>query len=201
MTVLDTKLAEAESQAAKGVGLSGKQASARRTGMAERAAQQLAAYFPDVPLTDLWSRKRNNGFSTIPRTLPIIMEIIDSLSRKGQPAGHAYFSLWCRAPDSPLVVVENPLIVASEAGFSGERAVDTWRRRMRCLREVGFIKTKEGAAGEFHYILLLNPNVVAERLQKENRINDGLYRKLYDRILEIGAKSDLDHAKVAQQAG
>lgn len=199
MTTLDSKPVEVEFQEEKGVGLSAKQASARKTGMAERAAQQLAAYFPDVPNTDLWSRKRNNGFSTVPRTLPIVMEIIDSLSKKGQPAGHAYFSLWCRAPDSPLVVVENPLIVASEAGFSGERAVDTWRRRMRCLRDIGFIKTKEGAAGEFHYILLLNPNVIVERLQKGNHIHDALYRKFYDRILEIGAKLDLDYANITQQ--
>lgn len=165
--------------------------------MAERAAQQLEAYFPDVPAEDLWSRKRNQGFSTIPRTLPIVMEVIDSLSKKGQPAGHAYFSLWCRAPDAPLVVVENPIIMAAEAGFTGERAVDTWRRRMRCLREIGFIKTQSGAAGEFHYLLLLNPNVVVETLRREgvHRIQDALYRKFHDRILEIGAKADIEHAQ------
>ncbi|XCY74237.1 hypothetical protein QLG25_27865 [Pseudomonas sp. CBR-F] len=163
--------------------------------MAERAAEQLKAYFPEVPTERLWVRQKNKGFSTIPRTLPIAMEVIDNLS-KGQPAGHAYFGLWCRAPDSPLVVIQNPLIFASEAGFSGERAVDTWRRRMKRLKELGFIRAKKGVSGEFHYILLMNPNIVIELMKREesHSIQEELYLKFRDRIMDIGARGDIEAA-------
>lgn len=124
------------------------------------------------------------------------MELIDNLS-KNQPAGHAYFSLWCRAPDGPLVVIENPMTFASEAGFKGERMVDTWRRRMKRLRDLGFIKTKKGFSGEFHYVLLVNPNIVVEqiRLKGEHPIQEELYHKFRDRILDIGAQADIGAAK------
>ena len=96
--------------------------------MAERAQQQLDLHFPHVPPTLLWRRKSNDGFTTVPRTLPIAMQAIDDTS-KGSPAGHSLFCLWSRAPDNPLVTVENPATFAAEAGFTGERLVDTWRMR------------------------------------------------------------------------
>lgn len=175
-----------------GKSLTDKQNTARKNGMAERAAEQLKEYFPDVPTGHLWLRQKNKGFSTIPRTLPIAMEVIDNLS-KGQPAGHAYFALWCRAPDSPLVVVQNPIVFAAEAGFSGERTVDTWRRRMKRLKELGFIQTRKGVSGDFHYILLMNPNVVIELMHKSGKhpIQEELYLKFRDRIMDIGARADI----------
>ena len=129
-----------------------KQSQNRRLKMAERAQQQLALHFPNVLDALVWRRKTNDGFTTVPRTLPIAMQAIDATS-KGAPAGHSLFCLWARAPDNPLVAVENPATFAAETGFTGERSVDTWRKRMRTLRDLGFIQTKPGASGEFHYIL------------------------------------------------
>ncbi len=80
----------------------------------------------------LWQRKLNDGYTTVPRTLPYVMQAIDDQS-KGQPAGHALFCFWARSPDHPLVIIENPATFAAEAGFKDERAVDTWRRRMKRL--------------------------------------------------------------------
>lgn len=85
---------------------------------------------------------------------------------------------------------------AAEAGFSGERAVDTWRRRMKRLRELGFIRTKKGVSGDFHYILLMNPNVVIElmNLQGSHPIQQDLYLKFRDRIMDVGARLDIEVA-------
>jgi hypothetical protein len=173
-----------------------RQLAARKSGMAEKAAQQLEAYFPDVPEEFLWLRKKNQGFTTLPRTMPIIMQIIDNYS-KNQPAGHTYFSLWCRAPDHPLITIENPIIFAAEAGFSGVRAVDTWRRRMKTLQELGFIRTRKGASGDFHYVLLRNPNMAVEHLHltSDQKIQEELYSKFFDRILEIGAGKDIQYMR------
>jgi hypothetical protein len=166
-----------------------KQSQTRRLNMSERAQQQLALHFPDVPETLLWRRKSNDGFTTVPRTLPIAMQAIDETS-KGAPAGHSLFCMWARAPDNPLVIVENPATFAAETGFTGERATDTWRKRMRRLRELGFIRTKPGSSGEFHFILLLNPNVAVEMMRHSGQIQDGLYGRFIERIADVGAAGD-----------
>ena len=111
---------------------------------------------------------------------------------KGQPAGHVLFCLWARSPDHPLVTIENPATFASEAGFLGERAIDTWRRRMKKLRELGFIITKPGASGEFHYILLVNPNAILEWMHGMKLMQDSLYARFIDRAIEVGAYSDIE---------
>lgn len=157
--------------------------------MAERAQQQLALHFPDVPDTLLWRRKSNDGFTTLPRPLPIAMQAIDETS-KGAPAGHSLLCLWARAPDNPLVIVENPATFAAETGFTGERSVDTWRKRMKTLRELEFIRTKPGASGEFHFILLLNPNIAVMRMRIKGLVQDGLYGRFLERVADVGAAGD-----------
>lgn len=162
-----------------------KQAAVRRSKAQEKSLRLREEYWPALKEDDLWDRKRHQGFTTIPRTMPLLMNIIDSLS-KNQPAGQAYFVLWCRAFDESLVVIENPSAFAAESGFTGERALTTWRQRMRSLQELGFIDCKDGASGPFHYVLLHNPHTVARKLK--DRIQDGLFRQLLDRAFDIGAK-------------
>lgn len=169
----------------------GKQSTSKRLKMAERAQQLMEVHFPQVPAPWVWHRKTNDGFITIPRTLPIVMQAIDMQS-KGQPAGHTLFCLWSRSPDHPVIAIENPSTFASEAGFIGERAVDTWRRRMKRLRELCFIQTKPGPSGEFHYVLLVNPNAAAEGMRGAGLIQDGLYGRFVDRLIEIGAFGEIE---------
>lgn len=169
----------------------GKQATAKRMKMAERAQQQMEIHFPNAPRVFLWHRKTNDGYTTLPRTLPIAMQAIDAQT-KGQPAGHTLFCLWARSPDHILVTIENPMTFACEAGFVGERAVDTWRKRMKKLRELFFIVTKPGPSGEFHYVLLINPNVALERLRASGLVQDGLYARFLDRVADIGAFGEIE---------
>lgn len=176
-----------------------KQSQSRRLKMAERAQQQLDLHFSHVPPTLLWRRKSNDGFTTVPRTLPIAMQAIDVTS-KGSPAGHSLFCLWSRAPDNPLITVENPATFAAEAGFTGERLVDTWRKRMKKLRDLGFIQTKKGASGEFHFILLLNPNIAVELMRHKGLVQDGLYGRFMERVADVGAAGDLPTHEEAMKA-
>jgi hypothetical protein len=158
--------------------------------MAERAKQQMEIQFPNYPNALLWHRTQNDGYSTIPRTLPLAMQAIDAQS-KGQPAGHTLLCLWIRSPDYSLITIEAPATFAAETGFDGERAVDTWRRRMRTLRDLGFIEAKRGSSGEFHYVLLLNPNVAIEKLKRADKVQDVLYGRFRDRLIDIGAQRDI----------
>jgi hypothetical protein len=167
-----------------------KQTRRRRLNMAERAEEQMKIQFPNYPEELLWTRSRNDGFATVPRSLPLAMQAIDAQS-KGQPAGHVLLCLWIRAPDHPLLTIDAPAAFATEAGFEGERAVDTWRRRMRTLRSLGFIETKEGSTGDFHYVLLLNPNVGVEKLKREGKTQTAFYGRFRDRLIDIGAERDI----------
>lgn len=162
-----------------------KQQAARRSKAQEKALALRAEYWPNLGEGDIWDRKKHKGFTTIPRTMPLLMNIIDSLS-KNQPAGYAYFILWCRAFDEALVVVDSPASLATESGFAGERALTTWRQRMKTLHELGFIECKEGSTGPYHYVLIKNPHTVAKQLK--DKIPESLYRQLLDRALDIGAK-------------
>ncbi len=169
----------------------GRQAMAKRMKMTERAQQQMALHFPGMDPAFIWHRKTNDGFTTVPRTLPIIMQAIDMQS-KGNPAGHTLMCLWARSPDTPFLTIENPATFAAEAGFQGERAVDTWRKRMRRLRELSMFQTKPGPSGDFHYVLLINPNAAVEWMRTQGWVQDGLYARFIDRLMEVGAYGEIE---------
>ena len=63
------------------------------------------AYWPKVTDEELWSRKLYSGYTSIPRTMPQVMNIIDALT-KNKPAGRTYFVLWSRTFDESLLVIE-----------------------------------------------------------------------------------------------
>jgi hypothetical protein len=155
----------------------------------ERALQMRTQNWPQVPETYLWNRSRCHGYTTVPRTISMLMNIIDSLS-KNHPAGRTYFGLWCRTYDEAVVIIENPMSMAFEAGFTGERAVTTWRQRMQALKKLGFIDAKPGSSGEFHFVLLLNPHFVVWHLKP--KIQEQTFMQLYDRAVDIGAKDMLE---------
>ena len=172
---------------------SAQQTTTKRLKMSERAEQQLQFHFPNWAPEWLWRRKSNDGFTTLPRTLPIVMQAVDDQS-KGQPAGHTLFCLWARSPDHPLVTIENPATFAAEAGFDGVRAVDTWRRRMKRLRELGLLVNKKGPSGDFHYVLLMNPNVALELMRSNNQVQTDLYARFMDRLTEVGGRREIESA-------
>lgn len=160
-----------------------KQSGRRKNQMADRSRERHQEYWPEVPEADLWVRQNQTGFITIPRTMPILMSIIDSLT-KGKPAGMTYFTLWCRCPDFAAITIESPEMYAAESGFSGQRRVDQWKTRMKSLSKLGFIKSKPGATGEFHDVLLLNPHKVV-RASKD--LPESLWRQLFARGQQISA--------------
>jgi len=61
---------------------------------------------------------------------------------------------------------------------------------MRRLRELGFIRTKPGPSGEFHFILLLNPNIAVEMMRRNGQIQDSLYGRFIERVADVGAAGD-----------
>lgn len=152
--------------------------------------------WPDITEDDLWLRADRNGFTTIPRTMPLFMELIADASKqvttgKSVPAGKAYLVLWCRVFDEGVVKIEVEAAAAKEAGYDGERNVTTWREHLRVLKELGFIDYAAGLAGPCQFVLLLNPYHAVKALHDKGWVQQGAYTTLFQRAQEIGA-TDLD---------
>lgn len=149
--------------------------------------------WPDLDANRLWLRQGSVGFITIPRTLPLIVEIINCMT-KGAPAGAAYFELWCRSFDECYVDMDDEEGMAFATGFTGQRAVTTWRGRIRALQELGFINVQ--AKGGHTYALIYSPyQVIYQHHQaKTPGLTDDHYVALEIRVENIGA-SDLVQAE------
>ncbi|MEL4363692.1 hypothetical protein [Shewanella algae] len=160
---------------------------AGRNKQAQKREAVLEQFWGDE-LSDLpiWNRLEHDGFASIPRTLPYVCQILDKLSGKGVPLTQTYMALWCRMSDEGLIEIRERETMAYESGFSGQRAVSTWSSRMKKLKELGFISTKKGTCGEYHYTLLLNPMVVIKELY-EGKPKDEAYNFLAMRMAEVGA--------------
>lgn len=169
----------------------------KRLSKAQKAALAMRKQlWPAVTDEMLWLRHDRDGFTTIPRTMPLFMDLINDTSKrvttgKSVPAGKAYLVLWCRVFDEGLVKIDVEAIAAMEAGYTGERNVATWREHLRVLRDLGFIDYAPGAAGPCHYVLLLNPYHAVKALDSKGWVQPLVLTSLYQRAMEIGA-SDLN---------
>lgn len=140
----------------------------------------------------VWKYEDSDGWLNIPRAMPVIMRIMDSLS-KGKPVSATYFEIWCRTFNNGFVNASKPREMAFFSGFDGERAQRTWLERVRKLQNLGFISVKEGPSGPVSYILVENPYKPLRKLRDDGQVPDQLWNALIARMIEIGA-DDLDEA-------
>jgi hypothetical protein len=141
----------------------------------------------------LWNRKANKGFATIPKTMPLVLQIMDNLSN-GKPLSSTYLGLWCETWDNSMVNVSKHQEMAHAAGFTGQRAVYTWGGRMQLLQKLNFINIKPGKSGPISHAIIWNPHLVIRwhHAQKTPGLLEANFNALLDRALEIGAKDMLD---------
>lgn len=162
----------------------------RRKSRAGKKTEELRqTLWPDLDPDMLWDVNYDDGYTPVPRTMPIMISIIDDLT-KGKPAGVTFFELWCRAYGEMYVSLGAAASLATHSGYSGQRAVRVWQERVESLEKLGFIKTKPGSAGRYSHSVLLNPHKVLRNLYEEG--NSGISKEKYDalveRATEIGAK-------------
>lgn len=139
----------------------------------------------------LWDRQERDGFATVPRLMPLMMSIMDDLSGKGFPVGQTYFEMWCRQYDELFITLNRPEEMAFHAGFSGQRALRTWKDRLKRLEGIGFLGIKEGPLGSFSYAIFYNPYHVIKRHYIAKKVQEAKWQALVVRANEIGA-FDLD---------
>jgi len=175
-------------------------ATASKKRVSKIARQKLALreeLWPGLDMTRLWDREKSDGWLSVPRAMPLLLQIMDSLS-KGKPVSSTYLDLWCRTYDDAFIIANKEREMAFFSGFTGERAVRTWASRMRILKDLGFIDIKEGPSGPISYVLLFNPYHVVRDHYENRHVNEAFFNSLKQRMIEIGA-NDLDAPPVAKK--
>jgi len=147
--------------------------------------------WPGVDNDRLWYRRDRDGFASVPRLMPLLMNVMDDLSGKGFPVGQTYLEMWCRLFDECFLILNRPEEMAFHAGFFGQRAVRTWKDRVRRLRDLGFIDIKPGPMGELSYALFWNPYHVVRKHHQAGQVQQAKWHALVVRANEIGA-TDID---------
>lgn len=153
----------------------------------ERQLKLRATLWPNINDRMLWGGPNVQGFSMVPRAMPLIMNIMDDLSGKGFPVGMTYLELWCRLRDEGFLALNRPEEMAFHAGFTGQRAVRTWKDRIKRLHELGFINVQPGPLGELSYAIFLNPYHVIKRAYLDGQVSHAKWTALASRTLEIKA--------------
>jgi len=141
----------------------------------------------------LWHRSANKGFATIPKTMPLILKIMDEMT-KGAPVSSTYLTLWCSTWDNSFVVLSKPGDMANAAGFGGQRGEHTWATRMKKLKELHFIDIKAGKSGPMSNAIIWNPHMVLRwhHAQKTPGLTEASYNSLVEWALDIGARDMTD---------
>jgi hypothetical protein len=160
------------------------------------AAKQIALRDQLWPAAEahLWQRKVVKGFATIPKTFPLVLQIMDDMT-KDTPVSRTYLALWCSTWDNGFVSLAKPKELALASGFTGQRMEYVWGTRMRLLKQLGFIDIKAGKSGPMSHAIIWNPHHVIRRhyAQKTPGLQEASYTSLVEWALEIGA-SDMTGA-------
>ena len=159
---------------------------ARAKNAAARKREKLREQIWPGSEKDLWSRKTNDGWTTVPRLLPLVMHLIKALCKKGNPS-LVYLELWTRAFDEGIVTINNEDASAYASGYTGSRAVRTWREHVFKLVDLGFIRVAPQGNREIAHVLLLNPLSVCADLHHKKKISQAWWAAFVHQAQEIGA--------------
>ncbi len=159
--------------------------------IAKQHLQQRDFLWPNVA-PYVWDHRANKGFAFVPKTMPLILRIMDDLS-PGKPLSSTYLGLWCETWETSLINTSKHQDLAYAAGFTGQRAVYTWAGRVQLLRELSFIDVKPGKSGAISHVLIWNPHLII-RLHHRNRqpgLVEANFNALIERAMEVGASDML----------
>lgn len=135
----------------------------------------------------VWSRHTDDGYTTVPRTLPLIMTLINLLEGSVD-ASRVYAELWSRVYDEGFIEMGDEAEHAYASGYVTPRAARTWGERVQVLADLGFIKVKPKGNWKYGYVLLVHPHDVVETLIKAGKVPEA-WRTLYlQRLTQIGAR-------------
>jgi len=137
----------------------------------------------------IWPDKDGKGWCRIPRTLPVILTILDrdKSMKDGKDVTRTYLTLFTHNWEEGLIQIGDESEFAQMSGFTGTRAVRSWRERMRTLADLGFIEIKPRGDREFGFVLMIHPWHVVQKLHGEGKVLEGDMNLFNQKHLEFGA--------------
>ena len=163
---------------------------AKRKMPADKRRELRDEIWPDAEAV-VWNRKTDKGWCTIPRTLPLLMTLINYISPKERgDASRVYHELWCHAFEEGFVSIVDEEAHAFASGFiNGSRSLRSWRERMDLLDELGFIRIARNGSRQYGHVVLIHPHDVVEKLRAagKHRLPPGWETAFAKRFIDIGA--------------
>lgn len=179
-------------------------AKARKRAKADETAREIRKlHFPGVTDDKLWLLNgERGGFAQVPRTLSLFSELIikQAVKKKtgvSSAAGTTYNVLWLHTQGQGMAKIDNEEDAALEAGYGGERALSTFRKHMRVLKDLGFVDYVEESRGRVKWVLMLNPYLVLKDLFAKGLVDKRHYAAMFERLSQMGSSDELkeaDHA-------
>lgn len=164
---------------------------ARTSKVAKRKIAERDEVFPSAA-SMVYDHTQHDGFATIPKVMPLIFQIMDEVSK--DKLSMVYFDLFCFVFNTKegYLTALIPKSRAYYAGLHGQRATYIWIERMRKLKDLGFILTKEGESGEFHHVMIVNPLRVVHAITKDppKHLDKVLVQTYISRLREAGTEPD-----------
>lgn len=161
----------------------------KKRSILERQIDARSKLWPELEPNMLWNT--GDGWVALPRLMPLMMSIMDDLSGTGRPVSRTYLEMWARLREEQFLTLNTPEEMAFHAGFEGQRALRTWKDRVKRLAELKFIGLKEGPIGNLSYALFYNPYHVVKREYLKKNVQERKWQALVIRANEVGA-FDLD---------
>lgn len=132
----------------------------------KRRRLQRDALWPDAG--DVVWQPATGGWARMPRTIPMIASLIDGLGGKRETAGRLFLTLWAHEFGDGLVEVNDPALLAFEAGYTTNRGERTFEERITLLEKLGFLRSKSLGPRTHGVLLLLDPHVVVQNLREKS---------------------------------
>ena len=154
---------------------------------AEQQERLRKEYWPEEK--DIWTGKDEKGWFPVPRTLPVILAVLDSKKISGnKKPSLVYAELLSRHWNSGIVEIEHEAEHALAVGYSSTRGPRSWKERMKILEDVGFIKSVRGGARQYKYVLLVHPDVAFRSLHTKGKVSKDLWEAYRDIQIKSGAE-------------
>jgi len=136
--------------------------------------QRLRERFKDTDPKDVWAlqKLKQTGWAKVPRSLPLVLRAIELIKEWPAVAGPkatqgrrltvVYLDLWCHQDreNDGIVTLQDVETRAMFSGLTGSRAQSSWKKRIKLLQDLGFIKIFGTGGKPIHSVLLMNPHIV-----------------------------------------
>jgi len=133
----------------------------------------------------VWSAAKETGYCCVPRVLPLLQLLMkDKTVMGGAQAGDCgpvYLELMTHSRGQGIVEIISEGEHAYLAGYSGSRALRTWRERIASLEKAGFLEIRPRPNQAIGFILLVHPHLAVTSLKEKGKLPEGWW-ETYQRL-------------------